>query len=72
MKTYNPEACCGTDCSWHDTEGEPCWGDVTVIDEVQYGEDEWGWIHACEGHLDDGKYKEEQHDNGTKRTGEAG
>ena len=50
-KSYNPDSCCGTHCDYwyrHD-DSEPCWGDVTVVDEVE-GEDGWEWVHCCEGH----------------------
>lgn len=30
--------------------GKPCWGEVSVIDEIDYGDD-WGWVHSCQGHL---------------------
>lgn len=61
MKPYNPNACCGVDCAFNGRgrQSEPCWGDVTVIDEVQYGDDDYGWVHVCEGHkdvYDDGIY----------------
>jgi hypothetical protein len=48
-ESYNPKACCGDDCFRFDDK-EPCWGDVEVIDEIQIAEDDWGWIHACQGH----------------------
>lgn len=40
-------------------DGEPCWGNVTAVDEDKDGE----WIHACEGHsstFDGGKYEAER------------
>lgn len=48
------EGCCGEECSFEDYNeppAEPCWGTVTVVDE-QYGEGDYWWIHACEGHQD--------------------
>jgi hypothetical protein len=51
-KTYNPKACCNSDCYALDcnkNQDEPCWGDVEVIDEIVY-DDDWSWIHACQGH----------------------
>ena len=47
-KSYNPGACCGSNCFKFDDD-EPCWGDVEVIDEEWTEEDSW-WIHACQGH----------------------
>jgi hypothetical protein len=43
--------CCGDPCCMadHCREGEPCWGEVEVDDELWW-EDDWMWIHACEGH----------------------
>lgn len=40
--------CCNADCWFEDyaTEDQPCWGDVDAIPS----EDDWTWIHACQGH----------------------
>lgn len=54
--TYRPCGHCGCDCDnldWQDNE--PCWGEVTVVDEDTW-EDESGhpdsaWVHACKGHV---------------------
>jgi hypothetical protein len=49
--TYDPKACCGSDC-WAFGEGKgQCWGKVEVIDSM--GDDPDGgelWVHACQGH----------------------
>ena len=53
-------SCCGSDCGWADTEGEPCWGEIDVIEEVFDGV----WVHACTGHhdvYDGGVYKPKPH-----------
>lgn len=43
---------CGATCDCaHD--GNPCWGQVSPVDEVPVDEDgDYAWIHACEGHFD--------------------
>lgn len=61
--SYNPNACCGADCNLLGNDpNEPCWGDVTCIDEI-YDEDaeDHFWLHLCKGHVDcyDGKYAQE-------------
>lgn len=50
---YKSVRCCtDTDCYRLDSEdAEPCWGQVRVIAE-DYDEDDYWWIHACEGHED--------------------
>ena len=56
--------CCNCDC-WLLGQGKGiCWGDVGVDTEVTVAEDDWVWIHACQGHKGmyddpDEKYKEE-------------
>lgn len=47
--SYNPGACCNSDCFAYDDDRGKCWGDVSVIDEV-YSDTDYEWIHACEGH----------------------
>jgi len=43
---------CGAGCPYEDKNSdEPCWGPVHAVDEI-YSEDDWWWIHACEGHHD--------------------
>lgn len=51
--SYNPAACCKTDCWKFDSNSpdDPCWGDVDVIDEE--GGEDWYWIHSCQGHKDE-------------------
>lgn len=61
-KPYNPDACCGADCFAHGLNpDEPCWGDVHVAAEEACGDDDYYWVHECEGHTDcydsGGKYK---------------
>ena len=41
--------CCNETCSFEDLDG-PCWGNVTVVDEQPVGDDDYQWVHACEGH----------------------
>ena len=46
--------CCNSLCDM-DYDELPCWGDVEVVDEVNYGTDDepdYTWVHACEGHSD--------------------
>ncbi len=66
LPSYKQADCCvNCDCdcdylNWYDNE--PCWGQVTVVDEIYSDDDSW-WIHACEGHAernDGGKYIESQ------------
>lgn len=49
--SYKQADCCrGVDCVLLDAyDDQPCWGQVTVVDE-DYTEDDWWWVHACEGH----------------------
>lgn len=51
MPAASYKACtCGADCWAEGTnDNEPCWGEVSAIDEW-YSEDDYGWIHGCEGH----------------------
>jgi|CXWL01.1.fsa_nt_gi hypothetical protein len=64
--SYKTAICCyGVNCYHIDdsTENEPCWGAVGVVDEVSYGEDDYGWVHGCEGHAEcwgGGDYIKEQ------------
>lgn len=48
---YTPCDGCCAHCRYEGTEGEPCWGEVRPVDEVDTGDD-WAWIHACAGHAD--------------------
>ena len=60
-KLITDYCCKGFDCCFFgdSTPEEPCWGVVSVIDEICYGDD-YNWIHCCEGHevnyLGNGKY----------------
>lgn len=50
--SYKKADCCGDDCVMLDAyDDQPCWGQVTVIDE-DYWDDDWCWVHACEGHVE--------------------
>ena len=42
---------CGSQCIYQYRENEPCWGDITVSDEIYDGND-WSWIHVCSGHYE--------------------
>lgn len=58
--SYKQATCCSDiDCYLLDADSEICWGQVYVISE-EYTEDDYWWVHACEGHEDlSGKYKPE-------------
>lgn len=62
---------CGAGCAWAGLKAEePCWGAVKVVGEEQFGDGDYAWIHACQGHedVDDGKpYRAE-----APKAGEAG
>lgn len=44
------DRCCGSACAWGRPDS-PCWGDVGVVAEMDYGDDH-SWVHACEGHCE--------------------
>jgi hypothetical protein len=52
--SYRGGLCCRAECelAWRqeDHPEEICWGKVEVAGEVPVGDDEWAWVHACEGH----------------------
>jgi hypothetical protein len=51
LPSYRAATCCpDTHCN-HDSQDQPCWGNVEVRGESDWGDD-WSWIHACEGHAD--------------------
>lgn len=51
LPSYKSADCCkDVDCLY-ENDVTPCWGQVTVVDE-SYSDDDWWWIHACEGHSD--------------------
>lgn len=50
LPSYGKKKCCSADCHNGYSPERPCWGDVEARDEVSYGDGEWGWVHACEGH----------------------
>lgn len=56
-----PKPCnCGAPCAWSHRIGEPCWGPVSVVDDVDEGAVGSTWIHACQGHeavWDGGPYR---------------
>lgn len=44
-------SCCDEWCQFRGVDDEePCWGEVTVVDEEWNDDGDWWWIHACEGH----------------------
>lgn len=54
-KSASYESCgCGSDCMYLDleqnTEATPCWGKVEAADEIDWGDGDYCWVHACEGH----------------------
>ena len=65
--SYKQAVCCvNTECCHLGrNENEPCWGEVTCVDEVTLGDDDYSYIHACKGHADwNGYYvKEPKEDN---------
>lgn len=60
--SYKAE-CCGADCwAFEFGRGGPCWGPTFACDEVPSFDDDWAWVHSCEGHNDlwhGGAYKPE-------------
>lgn len=52
MSAVTPCGGCGAPCAWawKDDKAEPCWGEVTAVDEVLEADGGWCWIHACSGH----------------------
>lgn len=53
LDCYNPSACCDTDCNLLGSNPEePCWGDVSVVDEVEDENGDYVWVHSCSGHWD--------------------
>lgn len=45
-------SCCELSNCWATGRAdEPCWGEVSAVDEG-YGETDYWWIHSCEGHDD--------------------
>ena len=48
--SYRPSECCNADCL-SDSEKEPCWGVVVVVAEDSFGDDDYYWVHQCEGHI---------------------
>jgi hypothetical protein len=50
LPSYNNKACCNSDCNHGLDIQEPCWGAVEVRGEERWGDDDWDWVHACEGH----------------------
>lgn len=44
---------CGEGCvAFESNPDQPCWGQVSAVDEVETSDGDWVWIHACEGHWD--------------------
>ena len=64
-ESYKSTECCvDGDCYMLDSEeNEPCWGQVTVVAKEYTDDDDYWWIHACEGHAScswrQGSYKDE-------------
>jgi len=61
---YNTCRSCGCDCCLFEANAnEPCWGKVEAVEEVEIGNGDFGWIHACDGHAQSwdgfGPYKPE-------------
>lgn len=55
------DGCCGSPCAGEGVKDEPCYGTIDVIDEVEVEEDDWQWVHACDGHSNwPGKYIPEE------------
>ena len=61
--SYKIAECCGDDCYAIDNEEEVCWGEVSVIGSESFTDDDYYWVHACEGHVEKyhaGDYIEEK------------
>lgn len=41
---------CGNKECYFDSEEQPCWGQTKIVDESSIEDDFW-WVHACEGHI---------------------
>ncbi len=65
-----PCAGCHARCDF-ENDREACYGCVQPIDEYDYGDDNWGWVHACEGHEDNGRY-EPYRDTGSSTSASVG
>ncbi len=53
---------CGAGCDFRN-DNRPCWGSVDAVDEVKCGDDDYAWVHVCEGHNPlyfGGEYKKEK------------
>jgi len=42
---------CGAPCLFA-KDGEPCWGEISAVEEVYDEAGDYYWIHACDGHVD--------------------
>lgn len=64
MNNSSYKLCCNYGSCWNERdEAEPCWGVTEAIDE-EYTEDDYWWIHGCQGHLEYfGKYIQEPNVN---------
>jgi len=55
FKSKSYKTCCSCDahCLRSDdaTEQQPCWGEVDAIDEIPSTDDDWTWLHGCQGHI---------------------
>jgi len=52
--------CVGGECDFKSTPEQPCWGEVNAVDEIEGGDGEYWWVHACQGHsMGDGTYEPE-------------
>lgn len=52
-KSYEP-CDCNFDCQWDNDPAQPCWGKVTIYEDIFYDDDgtpNYDEYHACEGHL---------------------
>ena len=55
LPSYGYKRCCmGSECYklYSNSEKDPCWGEISAIDEQTVGDDDYYWIHSCEGHAD--------------------
>jgi hypothetical protein len=50
LPSYRSADCCRNDCHSGWEKDQPCWGQTTVTGEVSWGDDDWGWVHECDGH----------------------
>lgn len=56
MNDKTAEECPFSSCPGHDHPGEPCWGEMTCYDEMDYGDGDYTCLLACDGHHEQAFY----------------